>query len=171
MSFKHTSILSIALATVLSLTFFTSLYAGDATEASYKAGDTVSDAKPVAIAEVIKAPEKYTEKPVIVEGTIAEVCRKKGCWMELMPVGAETAVRVTFKDYGFFVPTDSQGMLVRVEGVFETKVWSKEDVDHLVGEGATMKRNPDGTATELSFVANGVELRPAKKASAEAASE
>jgi hypothetical protein len=35
---------------------------------------------------------------------------------------------------------------------------SKEDVEHLVGEGAQIDVNPDGTATEVSFVADGVEL-------------
>jgi len=66
---------------------------------------------------------------------------------------------VTFKDYGFFVPTDSKGMQARAEGVVKVKTLSKEEVDHLEGEGAKLNRGADGTAKEVTFVASGVELR------------
>ena len=66
---------------------------------------------------------------------------------------------MTFKDYGFFVPTDSTGYRARLEGMFETNVFSKGDADHLIAEGVDLLRNPDGSATEVSFVAAGVELR------------
>ena len=82
--------------------------------------------------------------------------------MELTADSDTSGVRVTFKDYGFFVPTDSQGRVARLEGVFETNLFSKADADHLVEEGVELIRNPDGTATELSFVAAAVELRTFK---------
>ena len=112
------------------------------------------DAKAMAVAEVLKNPDDYTKNPVVVEETISSVCTMKGCWMQLEP-----GVRVTFKDYGFFVPTDSQGWKARAEGVTEVKTLSKEEADHLEGEGAKLARNADGTAREVSFVASGVELR------------
>lgn len=49
-------------------------------------------------------------------------------------------------------------MKARAEGVTEIKTLSKAEADHLAGEGATLKRNEDGTADEVSFVATGVEL-------------
>jgi hypothetical protein len=67
-------------------------------------------------------------------------------------------VRVTFKDYGFFVPLDSKGAKVRAEGIAEVKTLSKKEADHLEEEGAKLLRNEDGTAREVSFVASGVEL-------------
>lgn len=46
---------------------------------------------------------------------IKEVCSKKGCWMTLdLPNGE--SMRVTFKDYAFFVPLTSQGYPVIIEG-------------------------------------------------------
>ena len=92
---------------------------------------------------------------------MTRVCQMKGCWMELAADNDTSGVRVTFKDYGFFVPTDSQGA-ARLEGVFETNLFSKADTDHLIEEGVELTRNPDGTATELSFVAAAVELRTFK---------
>jgi hypothetical protein len=124
-----------------------------------KRGAEIGDSPTVTLAEVVRDPEKFSTEPVIMQGTIAEVCQTKGCWMKVVPDTSETGVRVTFKDYGFFVPTTSMGWLVRAEGVFHVKVWTKEEADHLEGEGAKLTRNDDGTATEIGFVATGVELR------------
>jgi hypothetical protein len=38
------------------------------------------------------------------------------------------------------------------------KELSKDEVDHLTGEGAKIARRGDGTAIEVSFIATGVEL-------------
>jgi hypothetical protein len=50
-------------------------------------------------------------------------------------------------------------MKVRAFGIVTRTTHSKGDADHLIGEGAKLVRNPDGTATELGFEARGVELR------------
>ncbi|HVE72162.1 MAG TPA: DUF4920 domain-containing protein [Thermoanaerobaculia bacterium] len=115
------------------------------------------DAKSVKLAEVLANPDAYTKTPVVVEGTVTTACERKGCWMQLAAEG-KPAVRVTFKDYGFFVPLDSKGAAARAEGVTVVKTLSKKDADHLEEEGAKLTRNPDGTAKEVSFVASGVEL-------------
>jgi hypothetical protein len=128
-------------------------------------GAAIGDAPTVMLAEVVENPEKFTTEPVIFEGSIAEVCQKKGCWMKVVSDSSDIGTRVTFKDYGFFVPTNSKNWLVRAEGVFHVKVWTKEEADHLVGEGAQLSRNADGRATEIGFVATGVELK--KKTSVE----
>jgi hypothetical protein len=127
-----------------------------------KRGAPLSKAKPVALATVLAAPHEYMKEPVIVEGVIDQACTAKGCWMQLAPAAGKPGVRVTFKDYGFFIPLNARGMQARAEGMATVKTLSKEEVDHLTGEGATLIRNADGTAEEVSFVANGVELRPGK---------
>jgi hypothetical protein len=114
------------------------------------------DAKSVPLATVLEAPNDYTKTPVVVEGTVLNACERKGCWMQLKD--ADQSVRVTFKDYGFFVPLDSKGMKARAEGVTTVKKLSRSEADHLEEEGAKLKRNEDGTALEVSFVAAGVEL-------------
>ena len=129
------------------------------------AGETISrgaaiakDAQPVPLATVLSSPAEYTKTPVVVEGVITNACERKGCWMQLKPVDGDQTVRVTFKDYGFFVPLDSKGMKARAEGVTTVKKLSKQEADHLEEEGAKLKRNEDGSAIEVSFVASGVEL-------------
>jgi len=67
--------------------------------------------------------------------------------------------RVTFKDYGFFVPLDSAGSTAKVQGTVEVRSVSGPEVDHLESEGAKFAgKQPDGTAREVRMVANGVEL-------------
>ena len=132
------------------------------------AGETISrgaaiakDAKAVPLATVLASPAEYTKTPVVVEGTVVNACDRKGCWMELQGAAGDDAkpsVRVVFKDYGFFVPLDSKGMKARAEGVTLVRTMPKQEADHLEDEGAKLKRNEDGTADEVSFVASGVEL-------------
>ena len=121
-------------------------------------GEAISrDAKSVPLAEVVAKPDAYTKTPVVVEGVVKNACERKGCWMQLTAEGVPN-VRVTFKDYAFFVPLDSKGAKARAEGVTVVKTLSKKEADHLEEEGAKLTRNPDGTAKEVSFVASGVEL-------------
>jgi hypothetical protein len=87
-------------------------------------------------------------------------CTTKGCWMQVAPAPGEKGVRVTFKDYGFFIPLNSKGMKVKAVGTIVTKHHDKDHVDHLEAEGAALQRNADGSATEITLVASGVELTP-----------
>jgi hypothetical protein len=123
-----------------------------------KRGAALGSSPTVALADVLKSPGDYTARSIMLEGVVKAVCTRKGCWMEIAATKGARGLRVTFKDYGFFVPTTSKGMKVRAEGHVVVETMSKEDVDHYVSEGASVDRNPDGTATEVRFVADGVEL-------------
>lgn len=64
-------------------------------------------------------------------------CSKKGCWMKV-GIGKEEQMRVTFKDYGFFVPKDLAGEEVIMEGVLKKTVTGVEELRHYAGDaGAT----------------------------------
>jgi hypothetical protein len=136
----------------------TSAFAG---EVITRGAAVPKDAKAVPLATVLESPESYTKEAVVVEGVIAASCTRQGCWMQLAPSadGEAQSVRVTFKDYGFFIPLQAKGMKARAEGVAVVKTLSKQEADHLAEEGAKLKREKDGTAKEVSFIANGVELK------------
>ena len=124
-----------------------------------KRGEPVPAGNAIPLATVLRTPRDYQKEPVIVEGTIEQACTRKGCWMQLAAAPKTKSVRVTFKDYGFFVPLDAKGMKARVEGVTKTRTLSKAEADHLESEGAVLAREADGSAVEVSFIASGVELR------------
>ena len=117
------------------------------------------EAKVTPLEQVLTEPERYSKDAVVTEGIVQTVCERKGCWMQLTSDASKPGVRVTFKDYAFFVPTDSKGLSARIAGVVRLKTLSKEQADHLEEEGAKLNRKPDGSAVETSFVASGVELR------------
>ncbi len=109
------------------------------------------------LADVLRTPDKFAGQRVTVEGAVRAACTRKGCWMELSE-GAD-ACRVTFKDYGFFVPTDSAGSKARVDALVQTKTIKPEMVAHLESEGAKFsEKAADGSAREVRLVATGVEL-------------
>lgn len=124
-----------------------------------------SGIKAVNFEKALKEPNKYADKAVAVEGVIVRSCKKEGCWMEMAAKDGGKSVRVTFGDHLFFIPLNAAGMKVKAQGVFKTKTLSKEHVDHLINDdGAKFdNRNADGTVTEVSFDATGVELSKATK--------
>ncbi|MCU1290547.1 MAG: hypothetical protein JWN60_2776 [Acidobacteria bacterium] len=126
-----------------------------------KRGAAIGNAKEVSLAKVLDNPGKYSGKTVSVEGVIVRSCKMEGCWMELAAAEGGKSVRVKMKDHGFFIPLDSAGAFARAEGVFAVKTLSKAEVDHLINDdGAKFdNRNADGSVTEISFEATGIELR------------
>ncbi len=134
-------------------------------EGFMKRGAALGKSKKVSLAKVLKTPAKYSGKTVRVEGVIVRSCKMEGCWMELAPAKDAKSVRVKMKDHAFFIPLDSAGATAKAEGVFSVKTLSKEEVKHMIEEdGAKFDNiNADGTVTEISFTASGVELTRAIK--------
>jgi hypothetical protein len=124
-----------------------------------KRGAPLGNAPAIVLADALSAPKLFSEKEVRIQGVVERSCTNKGCWMEIASKPGDPGVRVTFKDYGFFVPLNSKGMNATAEGQFSVVELSKEKADHLETEGARLKRNADGSASEVTFIASGVELR------------
>ena len=68
------------------------------------------------------------ESNVIVEGTIVDVCQKKGCWMRVQDGEDELFVR--FQDYSFFVPMNSAGHRVVMHGTSVAQVVEVDELRH-----------------------------------------
>lgn len=130
------------------------------TDGYLKRGAPLGDSKKVKLAKVLKNPAKYADKMVRVEGVIVRSCKNEGCWMELAPLKDAKAVRVKMKEHKFFIPLNSAGAFAKAEGIFTVKTLSKEQVKHMMEEdGAKFDNvNADGTVTEITFEATGVEL-------------
>ena len=97
-----------------------------------------------------------TSESYKVEGTIEEVCQMKGCWMTLKNETGST-IRVTFKDYAFFVPTDSAGKTVVLEGVLTRRTVSEAQRAHYA-EDLGEESVAEGAAQEYAIEATSVLL-------------
>lgn len=93
-----------------------------------------------------------------VEGTVDEVCKMKGCWMTVKTADGKT-MRVTFKDYGFFVPKDIAGKQVVFEGLAQTTVTPVAELRHYAEDAGKSKAEIEKIKEPqkaLTFVADGV---------------
>lgn len=123
--------------------------AAQAANAPKTFGKALTGMKPTPLADVLASAKDG--QSVCLEGTIAAVCQTKGCWLELKQ--GDQAVHVTFEGYSFFVPKDSAGKNVRLEGKLLVKEPKPEEVEHKKAEGAA------SAGSKVSVVATGVELR------------
>lgn len=122
-------------------------------------GEKLKGATAVEMKKLLESPSDFDGKTVMVEAKVRKACEKKGCWMELAGEEKGPGVRVTFKDYGFFVPLDSAGSTAKVEGVVKLAELSEQKAKHYEGEGASVPKGKDGKYREVQLVATGVELR------------
>jgi len=109
------------------------------------------------LSNIISHYKLFKNKTVLVGGTVRKVCVKMGCWMNLSDGKQE--VRVTFKDYGFFVPKKILNKKVEVEGVLLKKIEKESQTRHyLEDEGKSKKEIQKivGDRIVYHFVANGV---------------
>ena len=95
------------------------------------------------------------------EGKILDVCQKKGCWMEL-DLGSGKSIRVTFKDYAFFVPKDAAGKYAIIDGYAKVDTISVNQLREYAGDAGKTKQEIDNInqpEVELSFEAKGVIIK------------
>jgi hypothetical protein len=124
--------------------------AGDSAVARF--GKPLKGLKATPLAEVLLSPKDGST--VRLEGKAETVCKSKGCWVVLKD--GDKSVHVTFEDYSFFVPKDSAGKTIALEGKVKVKAPDPSEVAHLKGEGAGA-----AAASRVSVEAYGVELRSA----------
>jgi hypothetical protein len=110
---------------------------------------------PLSLGDLLKDNAKYQDQEVLLATRIAKVCQKKGCFFVAQD-GAATA-RVSFKDYSFFIPTDSGGKDVVLLGTFSRKSVTKEEAEHYAKDlGETADSSPE--RFQYSIVVSAVKI-------------
>lgn len=97
---------------------------------------TAAEATPAA--QVPQLLENKDSLYLTLSGTALTSCTKKGCWMTV-DLGQGESMRVTFKDYAFFVPKDLNGERVVVEGVLSKKISSADEQRHYAEDAGQSK--------------------------------
>ena len=100
------------------------------------------------------------------KSTVDEVCQKKGCWMKV-DLGNEKQTMVRFKDYGFFMPFNSKGSEVIMNGKAFVTTISVTELQHYAkdaGKSADEIAKITEPKVTLAFEADGVlmEVKDAK---------
>lgn len=87
-------------------------------------------------------------KQVKVSGQVTEVCQAKGCWMIL--VDGEQFARITFKDYSFFVPTETSMQNAVIYGTLEASTLNAETAAHYAQDAGDQEAHDRLLASELA---------------------
>ncbi len=121
-------------------------------------GDTISAENAIEASKLYAMLEGQDSLVVKVKGVVNQSCVKKGCWMK-MDIGDGKEMRVSFKDYGFFVPTNLGGETATIEGIAKITTTSVEDLKHYAEDGGQSEEEI-AAITEpevaISYVATGV---------------
>ncbi len=125
-------------------------------------GDTIDDKNIVSADEMMVLVDESGVGNVKVEGTIEECCQKKGCWMKVKVEGMDDPIRVSFKDYGFFVPLNSAGNTVVMEGIAKLDTVDVDVLKHYAEDAGKSQEEIDAISEpeiKLAFEANGVMIK------------
>lgn len=118
----------------------------------------LEDLTALTLSQVIEGD--YESSTITLKTTVSEVCNKKGCFF-IAQDGDYTA-RITFKDYSFFIPTDSQGKEVMLVGDFSTETLSEEQAKHYAEDAGKDAELIKGEQKEYSVVATSVVVPKSK---------
>ncbi len=122
-------------------------------------GDEISIEGAISTDKMITLLGEQDSLVVKVKSEIITTCAMKGCWMNLKMTDGEE-MRVTFKDYAFFVPKEGmQGNQAVIEGVVKRTMTDVETLRHYAEDAGKSETEVAGITEakeELTFEASGV---------------
>jgi len=124
-------------------------------------GNKITDLDVKPIADLTSSMGDQKEIAIKLEAPIDAVCQKKGCWMDLKTADGKS-MRVTFKDYAFFVPKDATGKTAIVEGVAKIEETSVADLQEYAKDAGKSDEEIAAITSpkeELVFEASGVIIK------------
>lgn len=107
--------------------FLTMLACAAALAGEVKLGKPFTINEVIGIDKLTAAPEKYVGKVVQVKGTVRDVCRMAGCWMELADLDSGKSIRIKVKDGEIVFPKEALGKTATAEGKVAKVELTKEE--------------------------------------------
>lgn len=124
-------------------------------------GAEISEDGAMSLAELKNKMSGQAEVNAKLTGTITECCQTKGCWMTIEnPDGDD--IRVTFKDYGFFVPKGCAGKTVVMAGKAYYDTVSVDVLKHYAEDAGKSQEEIEAITEpvfDLAFEAEGVIIK------------
>lgn len=125
-------------------------------------GEEITEEGAVSAEELIASMEGADSVQLKVTSEILTTCKMKGCWMNV-EIPGEDNMRVTFKDYAFFVPTEGvEGKTVVMDGYAKKVTTDVETLKHFAKDAGKSQEEIDAITEpkeELTFVASGVIIK------------
>lgn len=125
-------------------------------------GAAFSESNAVSVNELQTLLDSNDSFQTTLVSEITSSCQAKGCWMDVK-LADNSTMKVTFRDYGFFVPiADLSGRKVVFTGIAKKEITSVEDQRHYAGDAGKTKEEIAAITSpkeEIRFVADGVVLK------------
>ena len=110
----------------------------------------------IPIADVFTQAGDLSGKMVRVSGTVTDLCKHKGCWMQVSD--GQNVLTVRFKDEAFIIPANAVGRSVDMEGLFIAEKISNPMGSHQAcaeggehsGEGACESERAEKTIKKVA---------------------
>jgi len=116
----------------------------------------VSAEAAIPLGRLVDAGDEYLGREITLSTRIAKVCRKKGCFF--IARDGDATARITFRDYAFFIPTDSAGKEVLLNGTFERREITEARASHYRKDLGEAARGGPAAGTEYHIVATAVRI-------------
>ncbi|MCB0806427.1 MAG: DUF4920 domain-containing protein [Bacteroidales bacterium] len=114
-------------------------------------GDNINVENPVSAEKMMAMLEENDSVSVTYKSTILSNCKRSGCWMDL-DMGNGEIMKVTFKDYAFVIPLESEGKTATVEGVAKREIIPVDLLKHYAeDEGASEEEIAAITEDEIAY--------------------
>lgn len=129
-----------------------------------KHGEDISEDGAVTPVEFLAKFEGQDSLEVKLAANVIDVCQKKGCWMNV-DLGNEKTMRITFKDYEFFVPKDAAGKLATLQGVATIDTTDVATLKHYAEDANATQEEIDAITEpeyNYAFEATGVIIKEEK---------
>lgn len=83
------------------------------------------------INDVLTEPQAYLKKPITVKGTITAVCKKRGCWAEILAPNQQR-LRIKVRDGQWVIPMSARGKQAIATGeLFALELSKSQAILHL----------------------------------------
>ena len=120
-------------------------------------GETITPEGAIPLAEMVDQLKTKDTLYTKVQGKVASVCKKKGCWVNIAN-DAGDEVFVKFKDYGFFLPLNCEGINVVMEGFATVEETSVDELRHYAEDAGKTAEEIEAIVSperEMKFMASG----------------
>lgn len=126
-------------------------------------GKPITNTEPISVSTLTGFYEEMNpgdEKKITAKVIVNEVCQVKGCWLSFILDNGEM-VRVKFKDYAFFVPKDTSGKAILIQGIAGVEEQSVSELRHYAQDAGKSQEEVDKINQPKQtkvFLANGVSI-------------
>lgn len=91
-------------------------------------GKTLTLKETTRISDIYAQPQKFAGKRVLVEGPAVNVCKKRGCWVEIGSDKEFQSIRFKVDDGVIVFPMEAKGKTIRAEGIVSVTTHSVEEL-------------------------------------------